>query len=259
MRWITLRLLALVVLLGACGCGAVSSSQPSEPVEEVAEPEDAPPEPEARIRVERHTGYGADWDAAYDVIVAARLQAFARLGVTRVVLSPHAVGGRNLRHIVRADLHFDGGESRSIAVVSHGRLLERGAGPEGLSTALAGLGFPGRLLPAPALTELVCYFEVAIDEHSPWCSAIGDDPQTGSRIEKTNAGAVLFLRPALVPDPTVADDEGDDEGDGEIDDITLRIEIHFDAEAGVTVHHFRRRPNGSWHPLSLEGGQEPTS
>ena len=243
--------LALLALGSTSGCGPLSPRGSTEPAE-VSEPIDADdaaepePAPAATVRVERHSGYGRDWDDAYEVVLAERLRAFARLGVKRVELLPHEVEGRRYRHIVRSRLHHESGASESILVVAHNELIDRSAGPEGLTAYLAGIGFPRVQPPVRLLVELVCYFEVAVDDGSPWCASVGEEPAAGARIEIHRDGAVLYLRPAPLPVESDEDDEADDEPVEE----THRFELHFDAEAGVRVDSFRQRRNGRWEPLA---------
>jgi hypothetical protein len=220
------RALALIVLLSAHGCGASSP----EPVKAAEEPLEEVNVPEARLSVERHSGYGDDWDQAYDAILDLRLQAFARLGARRVVLAPHAVGGTITPHVVRADLHFDDGESRSILVVAHGEVLERRAGPEGLTTYLSGLDFPRELLPAPLLVQLVCYFDGVIETPEPFCAAIGEEPRAEARLVPRPDGAVLVLDRLHAWEPS--EERLDDD---EPVDVPHRIVIRFDAEAELIV------------------------
>lgn len=248
-------MLVLVVLGSTSGCGTLSPGGTTEPAEasEPAGAAERKPAPEASIRVERHSGYGRDWDAAYDVILAERLRAFARLGVTRVELLPYEVEGRNYRHIVRSRLHHERGMSQGILVVARGELLDRNTGPEGLKAYLAGIGFPRVQPPVRLLVELVCYFEVVVDQGSPWCAPIGEEPATGARVEITRDGAVLYLRPAPLP---VAS-EDDDEADGEPVEETRRFELHFDADAGVRVDSFRQRENGRWEPVADDDPEAP--
>jgi hypothetical protein len=221
------RALALILLLSAHGCGASSP----EPVTAVEEPAEEVKVPEARLSVERHSGYGDDWDQAYDAILDLRLQAFARLGARRVVLAPHAIGGSITPHVVRTDLHFDDGESRSILVVAHGEVLERRAGPEGFTTYLSSLDFPRAPLPAPLLVQLACYFDGVIEEPEPFCAAIGEEPRAEGRFFPRPPGAVLVLERTHPWEPR-EDSLGDDD---EKADVPSRIVIRFDADAELSV------------------------